>query len=281
MPTVAQSDPSETNSQGGKMQMSSSLADFTARLEVGPSGLEDAKVAVAAAAESQAATLDLQQLSLTDEDMAVLVPLLQPLGAHVRELNLFLNDIATLPSGLGAALPRLLKLLAGANPLSAIADDAFVGLTELEELDIGFGEELPAIPASIGKCTSLRLLYAGNCRIEALPEELFSCGNLEELHVYGNSLAVIPASVGKLGRLRLISAGRNQIKELPAELAECKALEALHVYENELSRFPAGLETLPALKIVNADNNLDLPAVPRDVRVQCIAQKVAAFYASV
>lgn len=262
------------------MQMSTSLADCTARLEAGPSGLKDAKEAVALAAKSQAETLDLQQLSLTDEDISALVPLLKPLGAHVTELNLFLNDIASLPSGLGAALPRLQRLLVGANPLTSIAADALSGLTVLEELDIGFGEELCAVPACIGECTALRLLFAGNCRIESLPKELFSCTNLEELHVYGNSLAEISVGVGKLGKLRVLSAGRNQLKSLPAVLAECKALEALHVYENELSRFPGGLETLPGLKIVNADNNVDLPPVPRDVRVQCSAQKVAAFYGS-
>lgn len=260
--------------------MSASLADFTARLESGPSGLEDAKAAVAAAAAAQSARLDLSQLSLRDEDMAALMPLLPPLAPHVTELNLFLNDLTVLPAGLGAALPRLESLLAGANPLVSIAPDALSGLSSLTELDIGFGEALTAIPACIGDCSSLRRLHAGNCRLAALPPELFACTALEELHVYGNSLAEVPGGVGGLRRLRVLSAGRNQLKALPAALAECAALEALHVYENELSRLPPGLDALSALKIVNADNNVDLPPVPREVRVQCDARKVAAFYAS-
>lgn len=260
--------------------MSASLADFTARLECGPSGLAGAKAAVAEAASTQSARLDLQQLSLVDSDMAALMPLLAPLGAHVTELNLFLNDLATLPSGLGAALPRLQRLLAGANPLTRIAGDALTGLSALQELDIGFGEALTAIPGCIGGCSALRLLHAGNCRLGALPDELFACVALEELHVYGNCLAAIPAGVGRLRRLRVLSAGRNQLRELPGALAECAAVEALHVYENALRRFPAGLDRLAALTVVNADNNVDLPAVPREVRVQCSARKVAAFYAS-
>lgn len=262
------------------MQASASLADFTVRLESGPSGLEDAKAAVAAAADAQSARLDLSQLSLCDSDMSALLPLLPPLASHVTELDLFLNDLCVLPSGLGAALPRLEKLLVGANPLVSIAPDALSGLTGLTELDIGFGEALTAIPACIGGCGALRRLYAGNCRLGALPAELFACTALEELHVYGNSLAAIPDGVGSLRRLRVLSAGRNQLKVLPAALAECAALEALHVYENELARLPAGLDALAALKVVNADNNVDLPPVPRDVRVQCDARKIAAFYAS-
>jgi Leucine-rich repeat (LRR) protein len=262
------------------MQLSSSLADFTARLDAGPSGLADAKSAVAAAAATAAAEVDLQQMGLTDGDLSALLPLLASLAAHVTTLNLFLNEVEVLPAGLGAALPHLRKLLVGANPLRSIDGAALAGLTELEELDVGFSEQLTRLPASVGECTALRVLHAGNGRVAELPDELFACRNLEELHVYGNSLAELPRRVGRLTKLRVLSAGRNQLKALPAELAECKSLETLHVYENELRKFPPGIDALPSLRVVNAENNQELPTVPRDIRVECSPAKVAAFYAA-
>jgi internalin A len=262
------------------MQMSASLAEFTARLESGPSGLQDAKAAVSAAAASESAVLDLQQMHLTDADLAALIPSLAPLAQHVRDLNLFLNALTVLPAGVAAALPGLERLRAGANALSCIDDAAFSGLSSLVELDVGFSERLETLPGSIGDCKALRVLHAGNGRIATLPSELFGCASLEELHLYGNSLAELPASIGKLRNLRVLSVGRNQLASLPSELALCTKLTTLHVYENNLSRFPASFANLPSLKIINAENNMDLLPVPREVRLQCSAPAVAAFYCS-
>lgn len=74
------------------MQVSSSLADFMSSLEAGPSGLEDAQAAVAACAKARASVLDLQQMSLTDSDLALLLPSLPSVAPHVTDLNLFLNE---------------------------------------------------------------------------------------------------------------------------------------------------------------------------------------------
>lgn len=261
------------------MQMSASLADFTARLESGPAGLEDAKAAIETGMTSKTDTLDLSQMCLVDEDIVALLPLLHKLGPHVTSLNLFLNELTNLPAGLGAALPKLKSLLVGANPLKTISDDAFEGMPNLEIVDVGFSEELRGLPASIGLCVSLKILYAGNGRLASLPTELFNCSNLEELHAYGNALANVPVSIGQLTKLQLLSVGRNQIRALPSELAQCSALRALYVYENELNAFPPGLEKLPKLRVVNAENNLSLPPVPREIRLECSPQQVAAFYA--
>lgn len=261
------------------MQMSTSLADFTTRLEAGPSGLHDARRAVEAVSIGKNDVLDLSQMSLSDEDLDALLPRLPPLGSHVTSLNLFLNDITTLPDGLGSALPNLKSLLVGANPLKSISDNAFDGLESVEVLDVGFSEELVDLPPSLGSCRSLKVLLAGNGRLSSLPCELFSCSNLEELHIYGNSLAEIPGAIGKLSKLQVLSAGRNQIRSLPQELSQCSALQALHIYENELTSLPAGIEKLSGLRVLNADNNLGLPPVPRDVRLRCSPQQIAAFYA--
>lgn len=74
------------------MQVSNSLADFMSHLDAGPRGLEDARARVAECAAARADVLDLQQMSLTDGDLAALLPALPAVGEHVTELNLFLNE---------------------------------------------------------------------------------------------------------------------------------------------------------------------------------------------
>lgn len=258
---------------------SSSLADLTAKLNAGPSGLADAKAVVEAAKASQSDLLDLQQLKLSDEDLSEILPLLPELGSHVISLNLFLNELTRFPAAVAKALPNLRVIHFGANPLQSFDDGALVGLTVLEELDVGFSECLGALPPSIGECKALRKLYAGNGRLRSLPLDLFACSSLEELHLYGNDLSELPAAVGNLKRLRVLNIGRNQISRLPDELASCTSLETLHAYENSLSSLPLYIDKLPALKVINVENNPQLPPLPQDIKRSADAHGIAKFYA--
>lgn len=75
-----------------EMQVSDSLANFMTRLDSGASGVDDALAAVQACADDHAGILDLQQMSLTDEDLPAIIAKLGPLASHVKTLNLFLNE---------------------------------------------------------------------------------------------------------------------------------------------------------------------------------------------
>lgn len=258
--------------------VSASLADFLEQVDAGPKGLEDAQEAIRTVTQSQSSTLDLQQMGLNDEDLSTLVPEIIKLAPQLKSLNLFLNELTTLPDKL-SALVNLESLFVGANPLKTIPDGVFQGLVNLEELDIGYSEELSNLPASISSCKNLRVLYAGNGRLHQVPVELFECTNLEELHLYGNALESLPPDISKLSKLRFLNVGRNRLATLPEELSSCSLLEKLHVYENDLTGFPSGIDKIEALRVVNADCNPDLKPVPREVLMQASAQAVAAFYA--
>lgn len=74
------------------MQLSASLADFMAKLDDGPSGIDDAISAIEQCAASESTMLDLQQMSLNNADLEKLKPRLQSVASHVNVLNLFMNE---------------------------------------------------------------------------------------------------------------------------------------------------------------------------------------------
>lgn len=74
------------------MHMSPSLAEFMTKLKQGPHGVEDALIAIDKCASSSSHVLDLQQMSLTDADLAQILPTLSSVADHVTTLNLFMNE---------------------------------------------------------------------------------------------------------------------------------------------------------------------------------------------
>lgn len=153
-------------------------------------------------------------------------------------------------------------------------------LPSLEELDVGFSESLASLPDAFGGLRRLRVVWAGNGRLEGLPESLFACGALEEIHAPGNALKEISKGVGRLKRLRVLNVGRNQIGRLPDELAECARLQKLFVYENSLTRLPKGMEKVEALEELVCGFN-PMPELPKEVRAKACAREAAKFLAGV
>lgn len=80
------------------MQVSASLAEFMQKLDEGPRGVEDAIAAIEECQRVQGSILDLQQMMLTDEDMQQLASKFGSIAAHVKTLNLFMNEFVFLPS---------------------------------------------------------------------------------------------------------------------------------------------------------------------------------------
>lgn len=168
----------------------------------------------------------------------------------------------------------------GCNPLETIETGALDSLDSLEELDIGFSETLTTLPDSFAKLQSLRILLAGNGRLEKLPPSLFQCTALEEIHIYGNCLKEITSSIGSLSNLKVLSAGRNQITSISEDVGKCTKLTTLLFYENCLSRLPKGIASIESLEILNVDSNDDMPMLPRDIRCSADLKATATFYAT-
>ncbi len=183
-----------------------------------------------------------------------------------------------LPASIGC-LHNLRILHAGANPLKFISPVFLSSLSCLEELDVGFGECLEELPNVFDQTPALRVLRAGNNRLNSIPITVYSCPNLEELHVYGNCITQLDSCIGKLKRLRVLNVGRNQLSSLPLQLAKCRNLERLRAYENSLVALPTGLDDISSLVELNLVANSELPVIPDDIRVEANARKIAAFLA--
>uniref|UniRef100_A0A7S2ZKY7 Uncharacterized protein n=2 Tax=Rhodosorus marinus TaxID=101924 RepID=A0A7S2ZKY7_9RHOD len=260
--------------------MSETLRDYVEGMSLKRgNGMVNARLELAKVTDGLTDELNLQQLGLTDEDMASLVGPIGDLGKNVRVLNLFLNELTFIPAEL-SKLSHLEELKVGCNPLSSIPEEVFTEMHRLTYLDVGYGDILSTLPDSIGECASLKELWAGNNRIHTLPSTLCSCKNLEVLQVYGNDLKEIPSGIGDLKALRVLNIGRNQITHIPDSLGECQNLTELQAYENDLRTVPASVANLPNIKVGNCYGNPKLGLPPREkVREGVVA--TLRYYSSV
>uniref|UniRef100_A0A7S0G5C0 Uncharacterized protein n=1 Tax=Rhodosorus marinus TaxID=101924 RepID=A0A7S0G5C0_9RHOD len=226
-------------------------------------GLVKARLELAKVTGGLTDELNLQQLGLTDEDMASVVTPIANLGKNLRVLNLFFNELTFIPAEF-SKLSHLEELKVGCNPLSSIPAKLFADMHRLTYLDIGYGNTLSTLPESIGECESLKELWAGNNRIRSFPSALCNCKKLEVLQVYGNDLKEIPSEIGDLKALRVLNIGRNQITHIPERLGECQNLTELQAYENDLRTIPISVANLPKIKVGNCYGNPKLGLPPRE-----------------
>jgi len=110
----------------------------------------------------------------------------------------------------------------------------------------------------IGTLSKLTSIDASGCALAALPDEVASLVDLEELLVYTNKLTTLPATVGKLTGLTTLNVFNNQIKKLPAEVGSLISLEELNAAANKLMMLTdahfAGMASLKNLQL--SENNL-------------------------
>lgn len=254
------------------------LQQYVSALDGGAAAGTPLDAARRAVAACDGSTLDLSQLGLTDVDLAALWPAVAPLAPRLVTLNLFLNELTCLPACV-ADCPQLERLLVGANPLAALAPGCLAGLSALTHLDVGYSDALSAFPADTGiaSCTALAVLRAGNGRLGALPDALWSLPALTEVHAYGNCLTALGDAVGDAARLAVLNVGRNGLTHLPERLGECGSLEVLAAYENALTGLPRSVAALPRLRVLNVDFNQGLPPPPPAVRRAADAKVLARF----
>ncbi|WP_018619729.1 COR domain-containing protein [Spirosoma luteum] len=95
-------------------------------------------------------------------------------------------------------IKTLERLIISENEINSIEDDAFVGLENLEELDLSFNQ-LTYLPSSLGKLTKLKKLNLSGNSIRLLPKELENLVSLESLGLDGNPLERVPLEISAQG----------------------------------------------------------------------------------
>ncbi len=187
----------------------------------------------------------------------------------LRMLKLHENSLTELPGGLFLELSapeefipiggptraaRLELLWLQGNRLSALPEDAFQGLGNLQALLLN-GNSLATLPEGVFQDLSrLRLLRLGDNSIASLPEGVFQgLENLGQLAMDHNRLTTLPGAVfDGLSQLARLNLSLNSLTSLPAEIFRgLRRLEELHLDGNRLADLPPGVldDTLAELGI--------------------------------
>ncbi|XP_053130481.1 reticulon-4 receptor-like 1 [Hemicordylus capensis] len=207
-----------------------------------------------------------------------------PEGIPRDSERLFLqnNRISRLPRG--HLSPGLVTLWVYSNNLTFVDPQAFRGLAQLEELDLGDNRHLRelapetfrglarlhalhlyqcglrALPAGLfGGLHSLQYLYLQDNQLEALPEDLFAdLANLSHLFLHGNRLAALPPHAFRgLPQLDRLLLHQNRLQSVHRRAFQGLArLTLLFLFNNSLAQLPGeALAPLAALEYLRLNGN--------------------------
>ena len=185
-----------------------------------------------------------------------------PSIAGVEDLGLASNadvDVTRLMADL-ATFTRLRRLDLSANGITALPA-GFGNLSKLEVLKLS-DNELTTLPDDIGACSELRVLDISNTtdyrrgnQLSALPSSIGRLAALEELYAARNLLADLPESIGECRSLRILDLSINQLTAFPPALTRCTKLEQVLMAENTIATLPEqGMGHLDALEILDLRN---------------------------
>lgn len=100
--------------------------------------------------------------------------------------------------------------------------------------------------------------------LEAIPEEVFSMTNLEELYLEKNSIVKIPKEIGLLTNLKILDLDQNQIDSVPPEIGNLILLEELDLDQNKLVYLSPEIGLLKNLRSLDLHQNL-LSGLPSEI----------------
>ena len=113
--------------------------------------------------------------------------------------------------------------------------DEFGNLSSLTTVDMR-GSKIEYLPQYIGNLTNLEVFQlAANKKLKALPDSIEKLTTLKVLEIRASDLTTLPESVGNLTQLKLLGLYANNLNDLPNSITNLKALKLLDVRENPLS----------------------------------------------
>lgn len=115
--------------------------------------------------------------------------------------------------------------------------------------------KLTALPAEVGTLVNLQELRLTGQGLTELPQELGRLRGLQRLELGDNALTALPRELGQLKALKVLRLEGNRLQELPEELEHLRELETLELARNELKHFPGFIVALPALQSLTLHSN--------------------------
>ncbi len=130
------------------------------------------------------------------------------------------------------------------NNLSSLPDD----LERLTKLKVIFcsQNQFKQLPAVLGRCESLSMVGFKSNQIEDVPAKSLPA-NLRWLILTDNRLQALPENIGHCSELQKLMLAGNQLSSLPDSLAHCHRLELIRLSANRLKALPGWLFSLPRL----------------------------------
>ena len=130
------------------------------------------------------------------------------------------------------------------NALSALPDD----LSRLHKLRIIFCSDnlFTTLPAVLGSCPALEMIGFKANRIRHVPAAALPSA-LRWLTLTDNAIEALPDELGKCGQLQKLMLAGNCLTHLPATLANCHRLELVRIAANRFTALPGCLLALPRL----------------------------------
>lgn len=165
-------------------------------------------------------------------------------------------------SGLGLReVPQSLYSLAGLteltlndNALTELPDDLFEALPRLTRISAS-GNLLTALPKSLGGLRELVYLNLNGNELARLPDSIVGLERLQFLGLIGNRLRHLPDAIGNLASLTKLYAPGNELIELPTSITRLTGLRELWLSNNKLTSLPKGLDSLASLTALTVNGN--------------------------
>ncbi|MNM26834.1 E3 ubiquitin-protein ligase SlrP [compost metagenome] len=130
------------------------------------------------------------------------------------------------------------------NALSTLPDD----LARLHKLRIIFCSDnlFTTLPAVLGSCLALSMIGFKANRIRHVPAAALP-PRLRWLTLTDNCIEAMPDALGNCGQLQKLMLAGNCLSDLPVSLAHCQQLELVRIAANRFTALPACLLSLPRL----------------------------------
>ena len=177
------------------------------------------------------------------------------------KLHICTSRITTLSEAIGD-VETLQHLWLHENALLESIPASVSKLSNLVKLEIVKCPHLKSLPNLAG-LDSLRVLNAGDCAIERIPESIGELSSLHDLHMPRNNLSRLPGALPPT--LTLLNLSGNNIEEIEShQIEHLVHLKELRLTGNKLKGIPGTIGRLARLTSLHLDDNL-LESVPPEV----------------